>query len=272
MFNLPSSWRYLGFQLRPELANPQAVLDPRVRKAMAHVIDRQAISDAAYSGQAFVSDTPVWTNSAWGEAIDGSIPSYPLDFRAAESLMNQAGFSKGSNGLYRGVDGRLSLDLATTESPTSDAEILLTASQLQGAGFDIQQRVIPATQAQDAHLRAIFPAMQIISTLMDEPGLDTLSSTQIPAESNRWVGGNRGAWSLPEFDRLLRTFNTTLPRPDRISLVRQMLRLYSEELPRVSYFFPAGPFAYVTELQGPALAAPESRVAWNVHKWTFNST
>ena len=50
-------------------------------------------------------------------------------------------------------------------------------------------------------------------------------------------------------------------------LMRQMLRVYQEELPRVSLFFPANPFAYVAGLQGPAVAAPESRVAWNVHEW-----
>jgi peptide/nickel transport system substrate-binding protein len=269
IFQQPSSWRYLGFQLRPELANPRAMLDLRVRKAIAHALDKQSVSEAAHGGQAIITDTPIWTGSAWGEAMDDSVPTYPLDPRATERLMSQAGFSKGSDGFYRGTDGRLSLELSSTDSPSTAAEILVTASQLQAAGLETQQRVIPRLQAQDGQIRAIFPGAQLISTLMGEPGLDTLASTQIPSDSNRWIGGNRGAWSSPRFDRLLSTFNTTLSHADRVALVRQMLRVYGEELPRVSLYFPAGPFAYVAGLQGPAIVAPESRVAWNVHHWEF---
>ena len=99
--------------------------------------------------------------------------------------------------------------------------------------------------------------------------VETLGSGQIPTERNRWVGGNRGGWSSPEYDRLIDTFHHTLARPERLAALRQMLRIYLEDMPRVSYYYPAGPFVYVTALQGPATAAPESRVAWNVHEWEF---
>jgi peptide/nickel transport system substrate-binding protein len=269
VFYVPSSWRYLGFQLRPELANPRAILDPRVRKAIAHAVDKQAIGDAAYAGQAVVTDTPVWKGSAWGEALDDSIPSYPLDPRATERLMAQAGFSKGGDGIFRGADGRLTLELSSTDGPTTAAEILVMAHELQAAGLEIQQRVIPAALAQDGQIRATFPAMQNISTLMGEHGVQTLASTHIPSDGNRWIGGNRGAWSSPEYDRLLHAFNTSLSRGDRVELMRRMMRIYSDELPRISLYFPANTFVHVAGLQGPTVVAPESRVAWNVHEWEF---
>jgi len=269
VFQLPSTWRYIGFQLRPELASPRAVLDLRVRKAVAHAIDKQAVSDAAYSGQAILADTPIWSGSLWGAALDDTVPTYPFDPRAAERLLNESGFSKGADGFYRGPDGQLSFELSSTESPTTAAEIQVTASQLQAVGLETQQRVIPRLQAQDPQVRASFPAMQLISTLMDEPGLDTLASAQIPSDNNRWIGGNRGAWSSPAFDRLLETFNTTLSRADRVDLVRQMLKIYGQELPRIAMYFPATPFAYVAALRGPMVVAPESRVAWNIHEWEF---
>jgi ABC-type transport system substrate-binding protein len=103
--------------------------------------------------------------------------------------------------------------------------------------------------------------------LLGEPGLDTLSTTQTPTENNRWVGGNRGAWSSPEYDRLLTSFNHTLSRPERLNVLGQMLRIYTDELPRFSFVFPAQPTAFVSSLQGPILTPPESRVAWNVHLW-----
>ncbi|HEY3117488.1 MAG TPA: ABC transporter substrate-binding protein [Chloroflexota bacterium] len=266
ILQLPTTWRYLGFQLRPELATPKSLLDIRFRKAVAHALDRQPIVDAAYGGQAYIADTPVWSNSIWGPALEG-VPTYPYDARLAEGLLNELGYVRGSDGVHRNAEGRLSLEIASTESPTTAAEILIAANQLQSAGFDMQQRVIPAAQAQDSQLRANFPGTQIISTLLGEPGLDTLSTTQTPTENNRWVGGNRGAWSSPEYDRLLTSFNHTLSRPERLTVLGQMLRIYTDELPRFSFVFPAQPTAFVSSLQGPILTPPESRVAWNVHLW-----
>ncbi|MBM2811620.1 MAG: 4-phytase, partial [Chloroflexi bacterium] len=94
----PSSLRALNFQLRPELVNPRAILDVRVRQAIAHAVDRQEISDALYMGQGIFADTPILPNSELGAALDSSIPSYPLDLRASEQLMNQSGWSKGPDG------------------------------------------------------------------------------------------------------------------------------------------------------------------------------
>lgn len=45
-------------------------------------------------------------------------------------------------------------------------------------------------------------------------------------------------WASPDFDRLLDTFNTTLVRGDWVVLVRQMLELYSQDLPWDIAVFP----------------------------------
>jgi len=265
----PSNWRAIYSQMRPELANPRAILDPRVRKAIAHAIDRQAINAAIYGGNAVVTDTPIWTGSVWGDVVDDSIPRYPLDLRATENLLNQAGFSKGPDGFYRGADGRLSPELVTSESPDAVRELLVMANALQAAGLDIQQRVIPAALAQDSELKATFPTMLIAGTDVGEAALNYLVSTQTPSASNLWQGLNRGGWSSPDYDRLLTAFNNTLDRPARVTLARQMLRVYGEELPVISLLFPSGLVAYAARLQGPTNAAPESSLAWNIHQWEF---
>lgn len=269
ILNSPSVWRAIYVQLRPELASPRAVLDPRVRKAIAHAVDKPALSAGIYGGRAIVTDTPIWTASAWGDILDDSIPAYPFDLRATESLMNQAGFGKASDGFYRGADGRLAPELLTSESPDSVRELLAMASGLQAAGVDVQQRVIPTAQAQDSQLKATFPAMLVAGSDQGEAALNYLASTQIPSASNLWQGLNRGGWSSPEYDRVLTAFNTTLDRPARVALARQLLRVWGDELPVISLFFPAAPIAYVARLQGPTNAAPESSLAWNIHLWEF---
>jgi peptide/nickel transport system substrate-binding protein len=265
----PSNWRAIYSQMRPELANPRAILDPRVRKAIAHAIDREAINGAIYGGNATITETPIWTGSVWGDVVDESIPRYPFDLRATESLLNQAGFTRGADGFYRGPDGRLAPELVTSESPDAVREFVLMANSLQTAGLDIQQRVIPAALAQDSELKATFPTMLVAGSDVGEAALNYLVTGQTPSASNLWQGLNRGGWSSPDYDRLLTSFNNTLDRGARVTLARQMLRVWGEELPVFSLLFPSGLVAYAARLTGPTAAAPESSLAWNIFQWEF---
>jgi len=267
----PNSWRSMAFQLRPEVVNPKAIFDGRVRKAIAQAVDKQTISEAVYANEAIPSESMVWAKSKWGPALDGSIATYPFDRRASERLMNEAGYAKVGDGLFAGPDGQLTLDVVTTADPDNVREILVIADSLRAAGFEIQQRVLPAAQAQNSQIRASFPTMQISNTNMGEPAMQGLVSSQIPTAANRYLGGNRGGWTSPEYDRVVMTFNQTLDGAERVSLVRQALRLYAEDLPSVPLFFRAQPFAFAAGIKGPAVAAPESSVVWNIHEWEYRS-
>ncbi|HEY3118014.1 MAG TPA: ABC transporter substrate-binding protein [Chloroflexota bacterium] len=262
---------YLEFQLRPEYASPSAPLDLRVRKAIAHTVDKQTLVDTLYNGQAILTDTPIWTRSAWGAAVDSSIPVYPHDLQAGERLMNQAGFTKGADGFYQGGEGRLSpLEFLSGATPDKVQLTQVLVDWFKSAGFDAQPRVIPAAQASDNEVRSTYPGVLVISGTANEAALNAiLPSSSIPSASNRWVGLNRGGWSSPEYDRLLGAFNTTLDRAERVGQVRQMLRISSDELPIISLAFNSGKEAVLTALKGPASVAPESTTAWNIYEWEF---
>ena len=104
---------------------------------------------------------------------------------------------------------------------------------------------------------------------MGEPALLGLTTSGVPRPENRWAGPNRGGWSNPEYDRLAEAFNMTLDRDERARQVAEMARIYSEDLPAISLFFPTQPAAYVAALQGPLLVPAETNLLWNVHQWEF---
>ncbi|MBM2810072.1 MAG: hypothetical protein HW416_831 [Chloroflexi bacterium] len=269
IINWPNAWRHASFQLRPEFVNPRAILDPRVRRALAHAIDRQALSEAVYGGVALFADSMIWSRSEWGDALDGSISTYPYDLLRADVLMRDSGFVKGPDGVYVGPDGPLSTEIATSEGADNVPELLIMADGLRKVGIDARERVVPSAQAQDIQVRSTFPGMAISNTNMGEPAMIGFVAENIPGPDNRWRGGNRGGWSTPEYDRLASAFNRTLDRGERTQLVRQMLRIYADELPAVPMYFRAQPFAHVIELRGPGIAAPESSVNWNIYDWEF---
>jgi len=51
----PNSYRAAHFQLRPELVAPSALLDVRVRRALAYAIDKQAVNEAVYRGAGIIA-------------------------------------------------------------------------------------------------------------------------------------------------------------------------------------------------------------------------
>ena len=79
--------------------------DVRARQALAYATDRQAILDAAYSGQGIVSPT----NNALGEAnpwFGGDLTDYSYDLDKAKKLFADAGVTEGSTLTWWGIAGQ----------------------------------------------------------------------------------------------------------------------------------------------------------------------
>jgi peptide/nickel transport system substrate-binding protein len=181
--------------------------------------------------------------------------------------MTEAGFTRGPDGVFLNPDGRFTSELKTNQGADNEPEMLALASMWRQAGFDMQEAVLPAAQAQDNQVRSSFPGIFTNNNNMGEPTLIGLTSDGIPRPENRWNGVNRGGWVSEPFDRLVEVFNRTLDRGERLELVVQMLRVFTEELPAISLFHRSQPLAYVPALSGPGPAAPESSLIWNVHTW-----
>lgn len=267
---IPSLWRATAFQLRPEFANPSAILDLRVRKALAHTVDKQVLTETVYHGMEPVSDFMISPSSRWGSAAARGIVPYAYDAQRAEELMREAGFARGNDGFYRSPTGaRFTAELKTTAAPNWEAEMTIMAAEWRRSGFDIQDAVLPQARAQDAEVRMTFPAMFTSTTSLGERALLLYSIAEIPRAENRWRGGNRGGWVNHEFDRLLDAFTSTLDPAERSMLVERMARIYTGDLPVIPLLFNSLPAAHVAALRGPVVTAPETLLAWNVHQWEF---
>ncbi len=196
---------------------------------------------------------------------------YPLDLRRSEQLMAEAGFTKGSDGIYtHPVDGRFRAELKTAAAPDWVAEMTTMAAEWRKAGFDIQDAVLPAALSIDPEARVAFPGMFTSITSQGEATLDAFTTAQIPRAENRWRGGNnRGGWSNPEYDRLVGAFATTLDPGQRAEQLVQMARIFTDELPMISILFLAQPYAHLSALRGVLPVAPEGDITWNIHEWTW---
>lgn len=273
MLATAASFRSIVFQLRPEYVSPRATLDPRVRKALAHTVDKQALNEALYGGEGRTTDTIFESELDYYAAIDRAITKYPYDVAASGRLMTEAGFAKGSDGTYASpTEGRFLADLRSAGGGggEGDSERAVLGSSWRQAGFDIKETALSPAQSRDGEVRGTFPSMYGQSTGLGESNqLASLSTAQIAGPGNRWTGRNRQGWSNAEFDRLVEGFNSTLDPDERLQQRVRIARLVSQELPVIMLHYNLNPVVHAAALRGPVQSAATATgfTSWNLHEW-----
>ena len=263
------SLRMFRFQMRPELANPRAILDVRVRKALAHSLDRQALNELSWEGEASLLDTIFPTTEDYYPRIDRVLTKYPYDLRATERLMTEAGFSKGADGVYASAaDGPFTFEV--TSRPTGERERPVAAAGWRQAGFVVREAGLSVAMDRDPQARATYPAiMDDTQSYIDTILAASFSTAQLARPENRWNGLNRGGWSEPEFDALVSAFNTTLDPEQRIGQRVEMARLLSEALPAIFLYNNLSAWLHLSDLRGLSWVVQRSTcyMGWNIHEW-----
>lgn len=264
-------WRGSYAQLRPEQANPPAILDVRVRQALAHGVDRDALRvglEGLFEGGGIAADGPIIPpTTAYYAQVERTLAKYPFDVRRTAQLMQDAGFTRGSDGFYQGPDGRLRWEVKTNASADNEIETSILASTWRQAGFDFQQATLPASQAQDGQARATFPTLYNFGTPVGEQSLAGINTNGIPRPENRWTGNNRGGWSNPSFDRLSEELSRTVDPTERARQISQMAAIFSQEVASIPLYFYGLPIVATSALRGPTQVVQETPFEWNIHEW-----
>jgi peptide/nickel transport system substrate-binding protein len=258
-------------QFRPEYLGTRALSDLRVRKALAHTIDKQALNQALFEGEWTTQDTLIPPTIHYFQEAERQASRYPFDLRRAEQLLAEAGYARGADAIWTGPDGRLRFEHKVNAGTSNVSEGSLLSGGWRQAGFEVDEVVLPMAQINDGQVRGSFPGVFTFTSTGLEAGIGYFTSSQISRPENRWTGNNRGGWSEPEFDRLWDMFTTTLPRDERDQLAVRMAKQISDELPAMVLYFRPRVCAYVAALKGPERVAPDGSISWNIWQWEWRS-
>lgn len=120
--------------------------DADVRRAVAHAIDRDAIAEQASAAL----DAPaaplgsVMLLPGQDGYVDSSAP-IAYDIKKAETLLTNAGWVKGSDGIRERKGERLTLRMPTpTSTPTNSQRAGLVVKQLRAVGIEVVVKEVPA--------------------------------------------------------------------------------------------------------------------------------
>jgi peptide/nickel transport system substrate-binding protein len=255
-------------QLRPEYANPRDVRDLRVRRALAHGVDKQTFRDTIWGGELTVMDSIFEPTSDYYPVIDRAIAKYPYDSRASERLMSEAGYTRGPDGFFTGpTEGKLTLELA---APQLRPERPVVAAGWRQIGFDMQERALSQVLSVDPETRSTFPALGVATSgAHDVQQLALYRSSEVSSAETRWRGENRGGWVSPEYDRLVQAFFTTMDPGERVQQRAQIGRILTEELPSIVLSYNPNAHAYLASVKGLTKTSlyTTGRTTWNIERW-----
>ncbi len=200
--------------------------DPRVRQAVAHAIDRDAIVQAILggTGETAVNFLPpvVWSYT-------DDVEAYPYDPERARELLAEAGYPDGFAVEFwvpeSGSGMQQSVAMGTViQDFLGRVGIDVTIQQFEWGTY-LDRVIVPVDQADSV------PAMFEMSWIGDNGDPDNflyilLSGDQFPAN-----GFNLGYYDNDEVDELLRTARTTTDQAARVPLYQEAQRLIMADLP-----------------------------------------
>jgi peptide/nickel transport system substrate-binding protein len=225
---------YLAFNLERPL-----VEDVRVRRAVAHAIDRELIVEAILEG------TGVLATSVIGEPVFGYkdmklLERYPYDPERAIELLEGAGYTRGNDGFMRDAEGNvLRFDaLPSNGRSLKDREIAETLQEfLRQVGIDVDLHLFEwATTFElmrGEHLDYELNSFTWFTTTADADYTmysNYVSSELPPASWNRWRYAN------PDVDAWLKAARASLDQEERAELYGRVQDQLAEDLPAIPLY------------------------------------
>jgi peptide/nickel transport system substrate-binding protein len=268
----PVTFRATRIQSRPEVASPRALLDVRVRRALAHSIDGPGTFEAVTGGRGLIMSSLTPPTKEYFPDVDRAITKYAYDARSVERLLTEVGMVKGSDGRFvQGSGEPFQVEVAADGGAVFERENTILVDSMRKVGIDAVQHIIPIAQINDNQARALLPGLSTGG--LSSPRYDKFTIPAISGPENRWAGTNRSGWNNPEFDRLWQAYGTTLDPKERIAQIVQMERIFADDVPAVPHFFTPAATAYVAALDGPVTAqTPDAgRGVHRVWDWTWRS-
>jgi peptide/nickel transport system substrate-binding protein len=264
--------RRLGLiQMRPEAQEPRALSDVRVRYAVAHGLDHKSRVDVLDAGKGQIAYTLTSPGVPYYAELDKAVLKHDFDPGKAQELMQQAGWTKGSDGIFvDGAGNRFTIRVASSSGEKNEQEAALYVDSLKRSGFDAQQYITPVAQVSDTQARALSPGLSLRGAGWQ---LQNYVSRQIPSEANRWRGNNRPGWNSPEFDRLFAQLETTFAANDRVKLIAQIEHVVSVDRAITMNTWESLVNSIAADLEGPEpRMTPDAggTESW-VHTWHWRS-
>jgi len=129
--------------------------------------------------------------------------------------------------------------------------------------------VVPNQRVTDREYRNTRPAFELLST--SGVNFASFHSAQAPVPQNGFVGNNRSRFQNPVNDALIERYFNTIPIPDRMEVLREIVRLQTDQVVAMGVFYSTTHMFVGNRLIGVHARGANATEAWNAQDWDVRS-
>lgn len=205
--------------------------DKRVRQAMLHAIDRQAIADDIFGGAATVATGNL--SPALEAFYTDDVAQYPFDPERAGALLDEAGWALGDDGV-RAKDGQpLTFTCTTvTGDQVRRPEAEVVQQSLREVGIDMQLEEAPVATILERMRSAEMDAALFNWTYGGDQG-DPDASVTLRSDGTN----NFSQFKNPRVDELLDQGLREIDPAARVPIYQEIQRIVADEVPFLYMLF-----------------------------------
>lgn len=257
-FRYPSSYyTFLGFNLKdPRFA------DRRVRRALAHAIDKQELIEAVLLGLGREANGPIRPGT-W--AFTDDVERYPFDPTRAKALLAEAGWKdRDGDGIVEGATGKpFSFTILTNQGNDERKKLAeIIQQRLREVGVKVEIQVIEWAAFIKEYVKPRrFDAVILgLGTGVDPDQYVVWHSSQTGPDQM-----NRTGYANPEVDRLLEAGRTSCHQAERLRYYRRIQEILAEDLPMLFLYFKDELPVVASRVHGIAVAP--AGISYNFTQW-----
>jgi peptide/nickel transport system substrate-binding protein len=245
--------------------------DVRIRRALAHAVDRSAVVDAQLVPRSLIADGMVLPGSDRARQFKERIVVYDYEPARAMAFLEETGWRRGGDGVARNAEGQ-PLEFEFRSSRATEAQVIADLWKTVGLTANI---VVPAANLTtdleyQATVRGIESAGFGLGFGMWER---RMHSSAIPTPQTRYAGTNRRYYSNPQLDALIDRFVTTLNESERDRIEGDMLEIVSRDAVLVPLFVASRASVVrkgitgIKPMAGSPIIVANYYNTWNILEW-----
>ena len=228
------------FQFAPELQTEPALLERRVRQALAHAVDRESWVETIMGRKTNLMATGLLPHSHHlASYTRDSLAAYRYDPQTASRMLADAGWNRGGDGLMaNNADGRrFRVLIWSTQGPRQARETAMLADMWKNVGLDTSIYLMPNALQEDREHWSSYPNVEITPRGYG----DTILTRFECAESTvgpSFRGANRGHYcDSATMDPLIASYRSSLRPEEQGRYIRQIAEQAALDLPAIQTHF-----------------------------------
>jgi peptide/nickel transport system substrate-binding protein len=247
--------------------------DVKVRKALHYSINKDDLVNALFEGKQKPALHLLTNIDPWYTDDPAKITIYKYNKREADRLLDEAGWKMGPDGIRMKDGKKLSFTIMSTAgNKTRELVQVYLQNQWKQVGIEVTAKNEPARVFfGETTKKRKFDSMALFAWISSpESSLKvTLHSSKIPSAKNGYSGQNQMGWISKEVDELCEKLDVELKHENRVALVHQILKHYTEEVPVLPLYYRSDVAVIPNQLKGYRLTGHQFPETNQVEKWTL---